>query len=103
MPLPRNRSRKYRVRVRKNVRGSRTVYKLTREFRASCAICKKNLAGIGTGSHTQKSVSRAFGGNLCHSCSERVIIDVVRVREKIKNLEDVDLSRRAYVQKLLKQ
>ena len=103
MPLPKNRSRKYRNLKRKTAKGTKTVYKLSKSFVASCAVCKKGLAGIRAGSRTEKTVSRAFGGNLCHSCTERVITEVVRVREKIKNLEDVDLSYRSHVQKLLKQ
>ncbi len=102
MPLPKNRSKKYRRVPRKTSKGTKIVFIRRRGLKASCAICKANLAGVGLGSKTQKSVSRKFGGHLCHACTSRIIKEVSRVREKAKSMDDVDLIYKSYVQQLAK-
>lgn len=102
MPLPKNRSSKYKKIARKTPKGTKEIYVLRKETKASCAICKKALAGVGCGSRTEKTVSRKFGGNLCHTCTERVIKEMARVKDGAKSIEDVDLIYKGYVQQLVK-
>ncbi len=103
MPLPKNRSSKYRVLSRKSAKGeTRRVFVRRKSVKASCAVCKSALAGVSTGSRTEKSVSRKFGGHLCHSCTVRVIRDAARVKDKAKRMEDVDLIYKKYVEQLVK-
>ncbi len=100
MPLPKNRSRKKTS--RKTPKGAKIIYFRGKKAKTHCAACKVVLAGVTAGSKTEKTVSRKFGGNLCHSCSEFVIKESVRVRENAKSMEDVDFLYRKYVQQLVK-
>lgn len=103
MPLPKNRSTKYRKISRKTTHGAKIVFLKRKKTGASCGVCGAQLAGIKRGgSKTQKSVSRMFGGSLCHKCSERVIKEAMRVREKVKSIEEIDLIYRKYVEPLIK-
>ncbi len=103
MPLPKNRSSKYRKLMRKSSKGkTRRIFVRRRSIKASCAVCKSALAGVSTGSRTEKSVSRKFGGHLCHACTLRVIRDATRVKDKSKRMEDVDLVYKKYVEQLAK-
>lgn len=102
MPLPKNRSTKYRKMMRKTAKGPKPVFIKRISFRASCAVCKSKLAGVKPGSKTEKSVFRKFGGHLCHSCTSHVIKEASRVKEKIKSIDDVELIYRKYVQQIVK-
>ncbi len=101
MSLPKERSGKYRKMKRKTARGAKSVFLKRKKAGAACAVCRANLAGVGTGSRTEKSVSRKFGGHLCHACTARIIRDATRVREKTKGVDEVDLIYRSYVQQLV--
>ncbi|MEW6528976.1 MAG: 50S ribosomal protein L34e [Candidatus Micrarchaeota archaeon] len=104
MPLPKNRSKKYKKIARKTSHGTKVVFiKRKVKLRVSCAICKKQLTGIKFGSKTEKSVSRKFGGCLCHACSVRIIKDASRIAEGIKSIDNVDLIYKNYVERLLKK
>ncbi|MBU0586023.1 hypothetical protein KJ780_00770 [Candidatus Micrarchaeota archaeon] len=104
MTLPKNRTRKYNVKVRKTNKGSKKVYSRPKKKGGVCALCSTKLAGISiSGSKTEKSVSRIFGGSLCHSCTEQIIKESVRVSEKEKSIDAVDLSIKKYVQQLVKE
>jgi ribosomal protein L34E len=92
MTLPKNRSTRYRKMTRKTPKGTKPVFIRRKSAKASCAVCKEPLAGIRPGSRT----------DLCHTCSARVIKEASRVREKAKNIEQVDLIYKAYVEKLVK-
>ncbi len=104
MPLPKNRSTKYRKMKRKTSKGTKRIFlKRKNKGGVACAVCKETLAGIRPGSRTEKSVSRKFGGHLCHSCSEYVIKEASRIREKMKTIEDVELPYKRYIEQLAKQ
>jgi len=64
----------------------------------SCAICKSQLRGIGDGAKSERTPNRKFGGNLCHRCQAKVVVEAQRVREKSKSIEDVQMLYRRYVQ-----
>ncbi len=102
MPLPKNRSTKYREVSRKTIGKTKKVYLKGKQSKASCAVCKNNLAGVAAkGSATEKSVSRKFGGHLCHSCTARVIKEAARVKGGSKAMDNVDLIYKKYVQQLV--
>lgn len=103
MPLPKNRSKKYRKMTRKTTNGSKPVFQRRKSFSASCALCKRKLAGVRPGSRTEKSVSRKFGGHLCQACCERIIKEAVRVKEGEKSLDAVNFDEKKYVQPLLRK
>ena len=82
MPEPRFRSRTYR-RVKTKLPGGDTVtkYKKRTPKAAKCANCGAALKGIPRVrdhknkklGHSNKSVSRPFGGNLCTKCARELI------------------------------
>ena len=87
MPRPNKRSRTLRrifVRVPSGV--SKLVYKARKTARIKCADCKTVLHGISALSvsklrnttNSQKKVERKYGGNLCHKCARKRIIQRVR-------------------------
>ena len=64
-----------------------------------CALCGCALQGVSSkGAKSKKTPSRKFGGNLCHKCAARVIVEAQRVREKTKTMEEVDIILRKYVE-----
>ena len=103
MPLPKDRSKTRRKRVRKTSRGRKEIYLKPVKQKVSCAICKVVLAGVGvTGSRTEKSVSRKFGGNICHTCLERIVKESVRVKGGEKSIDAVSFLDKKYIQQLVK-
>ncbi len=81
---------------------SREYYKRRlKKPKASCALCHTALQGIGSGAKSSRRPNRKFGGNLCHSCQSRVLVEAQRVREKSKSIEDVQMLYRKYVQGLI--
>jgi len=82
MPRRSQRSRSLRRLVRKTPGGTRKkVFGLRKPKAASCAKCGGFLSGVPRNipskisklSLTKKRPNRQFGGNLCSSCSRRVI------------------------------
>lgn len=81
---------------------SREYYKRRlKKPKASCALCRSALRGIGAGAKSSRRPNRKFGGNLCHRCQSRVLVEAQRVREKSKSIEDVQMLYRKYVQGLI--
>jgi len=82
MVRPSLRSRSLK-RVAKKTPGGRLRihYRPKRHGLARCAECKKPLPGVPTGpvsrirkfTHSKRTVSRPFGGNLCSSCMRKEI------------------------------
>ncbi len=104
MPIPKNRSTKYKKLPRKTSKGTKFIFvRRKAKLKVSCAVCKKQLAGINFGSKTEKSVSRKFGGHLCHICCARVIKDALRIRERAKNIDNVDFVYKNYVEQIMKK
>jgi ribosomal protein L34E len=68
---------------------------------ASCALCGSALRGIGTGAKSSRTPNRRYGGNLCHRCGAKVLVQAQRVREKGKSIDDVEIVLRKYVQGML--
>ncbi len=72
-----------------------------------CALCKKILHGVAHASRrydvsklskTQKRPSVPFGGVLCSSCRRKVFIETIKVKEGIKQLQDVSFLLKKFVQ-----
>ena len=95
MPAPRNRStsvRKIHVRVPK--RGHVIHYKRkVKGKKSACAICGANLSGVAR----RKSPNRTYGGNLCTSCSSRVLVARSRVASGSISMSDIDVKMQKYV------
>lgn len=63
-------------------------------------MCGSALHGTPAGtrwlSRSEKRPERAFGGTLCHSCTEYVLKLKSRVREGTMPLQDVEPTHRKY-------
>ena len=93
MPRPNKRSRTLRrvfVRIPSGI--SKLTYKARKPSRIKCAECKTILHGISAMSkaelrnisNSQKKVARKYGGNLCHKCARKRIIDNIRKQQELK-------------------
>jgi len=100
MTKRKNRSTAFRKIKRRVPSGESREYfkRRLKKPKASCAICHSLLRGISAGSKTEKTPNRKFGGNLCHKCQARVLVEVQRVKEKTKSIDDVDMLYRKHVQ-----
>lgn len=86
--------------------GKRTVvkYKKAKKGLKSCALCEKKLHGTlsgkkaGKASKSEGRPSRIFGGNLCGKCTANIMAEAVKVKLGVKELSDVKLSLRNYIQ-----
>jgi large subunit ribosomal protein L34e len=82
MPRPSLRSRSLR-KIKMRIPGSASVVHYLRRnpSKAKCANCGKTLNGVTSKrpikmkkmAKTKKTVSRAFGGNLCPGCAKTVL------------------------------
>lgn len=82
MPRPSLRSRTLK-RIKKKIPGGARVihYIKKKPSKPKCARCKKPLAGTARGRNTavkrlsksQKTPSRAYGGNLCPTCAKEAV------------------------------
>ena len=95
MPLPKNRStsvRKIHVRVPK--RGHVIHYRRRVKGKTqSCALCGAFLQGVAR----RKTPNRRYGGNLCTSCSSRVLITRSRLASGSMQMSDVGVKMQKYV------
>jgi len=100
MTKRKDRSRAFRKIKRRVPSGESREYHRRRlkKPKASCAICHALLRGIGNGSRTERTPNRMFGGNLCHRCQARILVEAQRVREGTKTIDDVDMLYRKHVQ-----
>ena len=103
MPRRKDRSTSVRKIKRRAPSGKSREYYRRRKTKpkASCALCAGSLRGLGTGAKSKRRPSRKFGGNLCHRCQAKVLVEAQRVREKSKSMEDVEIIYRKYVQGLI--
>ncbi|MFH1240533.1 MAG: 50S ribosomal protein L34e [Candidatus Diapherotrites archaeon] len=71
-----------------------------------CAICRgilhgtahsKGVAEVSKLSKTQKRPSVIFGGVLCTKCRKAVMEDSAKVISEVKDINDVNLKRKKYV------
>ncbi|MBD3398539.1 50S ribosomal protein L34e [Candidatus Micrarchaeota archaeon] len=105
MPNTRNRSTSMKKIKRRAPSGeSREYYERRKKGakKAHCAICKAKLLGVKkTGAKSTKKPERKFGGNLCHKCQAKVVVEAARVKEGAKSIEDVDIIYRKHVEGIL--
>jgi large subunit ribosomal protein L34e len=106
MPNTKNRSTSMKKIKRRVPSGeSREYYERRKKGakKAHCAICKAKLLGVQrSGAKSAKRPERKFGGNLCHKCQAKVVVEAARVKEKAKSIEEVDIIYRKYVEGILK-
>ena len=95
MPLPKNRStsvRKIHVRVPK--RGHVIHYRRRIKGKHhACALCGGALQAVAR----RKTPNRAYGGNLCTSCTSRVLTTKSRLAGGSIQLSDVEVKMLKYV------
>ena len=101
MPRPAERTTKRRKIFRKTPGGD--VKKITKRrisTKVKCAICKKTLHGATSSrkkSKTQKHPNRKFAGNLCHTCTTKVIKLQTRINDKTLAKKDISPKYKVYV------
>lgn len=79
-----------------------TVYKKTKKRIVRCGLCKQKLKGIPTKkesklSKTKKRPTAKFGGMLCNKCREKIIIETIKVKEKIKKIEELEINTKKFI------
>ena len=106
MPLPKNRSTSVRKIFTRTPKGGKAIHYKRREKGKShsCALCRGRLQAVSSQLAVPASArrpNRKFGGNLCTSCSSRVIVAASRVSAGVVRLEEVDIIVLPYVKKLV--
>ena len=91
---------------------SRVYYVREKTSKHHCAICRgilhgtphgRTKAGVKKLSKTQRRPSVPFGGVLCSTCRKNVFEDAAKVKSGGKNFDEVDFTRRKYVEIALKK
>ena len=82
--------------VRKTISGKKKfVSKRKKPRKSRCPICKKVLHGVERG--TSNGPKRKYGGELCSSCSRKIILLKSKVKNKIMKKEEIPISLRKYI------
>lgn len=75
-----------------------------------CAICKGLLHGVPHSkrkaevkklSKSERRPSAIFGGILCSRCRTNIIEEAIKVKHKLKDVSDIELNNRKYVETAL--
>ncbi len=94
--------------------GGRIVFHYRKEKPSKhvCALCGNYLHGVPHGrrpvevrklSKTERRPERIFGGVLCSSCTRRVIEEAFYVKTGVKEIGEVDIKMRPYVEAAMKR
>ena len=93
---------------KRTIKGKSKVYYVREKpSKHHCAICRgilhgtahgKKVAEISKLSKTQKRPSVVFGGVLCTKCRKAIMEDSAKVISEVKKIEDINLTRRKYVE-----
>ncbi|MBS3060801.1 MAG: hypothetical protein J4432_04820 [DPANN group archaeon] len=65
-----------------------------------CGNCKTALHGatsLKSASKTQKTPTRVYAGELCHTCTEQILKIKTRINEKTLAIESVEPRYRKYI------
>lgn len=107
MPQPKDRyaPRKF-VRT---VGSTKMIFGQKKPSKKTCALCGTKLHGVPHGKNvaevrglagSQRAPSAPFGGVLCEGCRENVVKESAKVKSGFKNMEDVDLHLRKYLEQM---
>jgi len=92
--------------------GNKIIYKEKKHSKHSCALCGKILHGVPHGkspseirklSKSQRRPEVIFGGILCSQCRTIIVEEAVKVKEKNKKIEEIDLNLKPYVEIMIKR
>ena len=101
MPLPKNRSSSVRKIFTRAPSGTHVHYRRKKsEGKPSCGTCGALLHGASHArglAKSERTPSRAFGGNLCSACSRKVLKLRVLVKTNQMGMDDVPVIYRQYV------
>lgn len=97
MVAPRLRSRSVK---KKFVKGRRFITKQKKPSPAVCGLCGRKLSGVPRRgkyemsklSKIKRRPSRMFGGVLCASCTQRLLIEKTRFKSGALKKEDIPVS-----------
>jgi len=95
---------------KKTPNGTKRVYFKGKHKKIKCAITGNALSGVphekksGLAKHskTEKRPSAPFGGILSGEAREKVMVELAKVLAGIKDLADVDIKYRKYVEQSMK-
>ncbi len=106
-PSDKNKKKKFR----RSVKGkSKAYYTRTKKAKHKCALCKKVLHGVPHSKNvaeikklgkTEKRPSVPFGGILCSECRTKTIDEAVKVIEKEKKEETLELKGKTYTKQMI--
>ena len=78
----------------------------------TCILCKSQLHGVPHGkskamlasmSKTEKRPSAIFGGKLCSNCRRKVVDEAIMVKQNSKDIRNVDLSLKKFVNQTMEK
>jgi large subunit ribosomal protein L34e len=99
--------------VRRRTPGGRVVthYRKEKTSKHVCAICGAPLHGVPHGrrpaevrklAKSERRPERIFAGVLCARCTRRVLMEAFFIKHGIKEMKDVDMVLRPFVEQALK-
>lgn len=82
--------------IRKTIKGEKKiVLERKRPNKSHCSLCKKVLHGVKRG--TSSGPNRKYGGELCSSCSKKILSIKAKLKNKILKEEDIPLGIKKYI------
>ena len=101
MPRPSQRTTKRRKIHKKTPKGkTKKVVKRRITTKAKCGLCKKTLQGVKTTkklSKTKKKPGRKYSGNLCSTCTQRIVKLQARINEGKIYKKDANVRYQKYL------
>jgi len=106
MTSPRLRSKSVK---KKFVKGRKFLTKQKKPSPAICGLCGGNLFGVPRKgkyemsklSKIKRRPSRIFGGVLCASCTQRLLIEKTRLEKGVLKKEDIPVSHLKFLNSLI--
>lgn len=102
--------RNQKIKRVKAIRQNRMYLVRKKAGKKTCALCDavlhgaphgKRVAGIAKLSRSQRRPTGLFGGILCSRCRENALEEAIRVRVGAKQLDDVGLAEKNFVEQAL--
>ena len=100
--------RKHRA-FRRSAKETRMYTKGKKHKKLKCALCEKNLHGVPHGasrsvvakiSKSQRRPTGAFGGILCNQCKKMIMSESVKVKSRVKKMDNVNIEIRPYIKQV---
>lgn len=93
--------------IQRRTPGGKTVVHAKKKMTSKhkCAICHGLLHGTPRGSRVEirklakskRRPSRPFGGQLCSTCTRKIVALKAKVKNKLMELKEIPISLRSYI------